>query len=65
MNWAGYSVVELTGFVRKSEVRLGRIKHFFFLRSYLQLNFWKSSCIPIGAEGVKQSSLCVICAAGT
>ena len=65
MNWAGYSIVELTGFIRKSEVRLGRIKHFFFLRSYLQLYFWKSSCIPIGAEGVNQSSLCVICAAGT
>ena len=30
MNWAGYSVVELTGFIRKSEVRLGRIKHLFF-----------------------------------
>ena len=58
-------MVELTGFIRKYEVRLGRIKHFFFLRSYLPLYFWKSSCIPIGTEGVNQSSLCVICAAGT
>ena len=62
-HWAGYSIVELTGFIRKSEVTLGRIKHFFW--SYLQLYFWKSSCIPIGAEGVNQSSLCIMFAAGT
>ena len=58
-------MVELTGFIRKSEVTLGRIKHFFVRDHICSYTLGKVLVYLLVQRGVNQSSLCTLFAAGT